>query len=236
MISGNSDVMDPRPHRLAIYDMDKTITRAATYTPFLIHAATVRAPWRLSLLPLAGLAGVAFKLGLIGRGAVKEVAQRLILGPVLEAEEAERMAQAFATSLVPDGLFPGALHQIELDRAAGYRLVMATASYEFYVTAIAHALGFDAVIATRSRHAANGDILPRIAGENCYGDGKRRMIERWMADQGIAREEAVIRFYSDHVTDAPMLALADQGLAVNAHPPLAKLAAEQGWPLLDWRT
>ena len=26
--------------RLAIYDMDRTITRRATYTPFLIHAAT----------------------------------------------------------------------------------------------------------------------------------------------------------------------------------------------------
>ncbi|HLL31270.1 MAG TPA: HAD-IB family hydrolase, partial [Allosphingosinicella sp.] len=32
--------------RLAIYDMDRTITRRATYTPFLIHAATRLAPWR----------------------------------------------------------------------------------------------------------------------------------------------------------------------------------------------
>lgn len=236
MIRGNSDVMDPRPHRLAIYDMDKTITRRATYTSFLIHAARARAPWRLSLLPLAGLAGVAFKCGLIGRGGVKEAAQRLILGPVLGAAEAERMARDFAASLIPDGLFPGALRQIAADRAAGYRLVMATASYEFYVTAIAQALGFDAVIATRSLRSADGAILPRIDGENCYGAAKRRMVERWMADQGIARDEAEIRFYSDHVTDAPMLALADQGFAVNAHPPLAKLAAEQGWPLLDWRT
>ena len=37
---------------LAIYDMDRTVTRHATYTPFLLHCATRRAPWRLLLLPL----------------------------------------------------------------------------------------------------------------------------------------------------------------------------------------
>ena len=35
--------------RLAIYDMDKTITQRATWMPFLIHAAKARAPWRLAL-------------------------------------------------------------------------------------------------------------------------------------------------------------------------------------------
>ena len=35
----------------AIYDMDRTVTRHATYTPFLLHCALRRAPWRLLLLP-----------------------------------------------------------------------------------------------------------------------------------------------------------------------------------------
>jgi hypothetical protein len=37
--------------RLAIYDMDKTITRRATYTPFLVHACARLAPWRIVLSP-----------------------------------------------------------------------------------------------------------------------------------------------------------------------------------------
>ena len=40
--------------QLAIYDMDKTITRVPTYPGFLRHAALRLAPWRLILLPLAG--------------------------------------------------------------------------------------------------------------------------------------------------------------------------------------
>jgi hypothetical protein len=38
--------------QLAIYDMDRTITRRATYTPFLVHAALRLAPWRLVFFPL----------------------------------------------------------------------------------------------------------------------------------------------------------------------------------------
>ena len=37
---------------LAIYDMDRTVTRRATYTPFLLHCALRRAPWRLVFLPI----------------------------------------------------------------------------------------------------------------------------------------------------------------------------------------
>ncbi|MGZ8997998.1 MAG: HAD-IB family hydrolase, partial [Allosphingosinicella sp.] len=37
---------------LAIYDMDRTVTRRPTYSAFLRHAALRLGPWRLLLLPL----------------------------------------------------------------------------------------------------------------------------------------------------------------------------------------
>ena len=52
---------------LAIYDMDRTITRRATYTPFLIHAAAKISPWRLALLPLSALAMLGYAVRLIDR-------------------------------------------------------------------------------------------------------------------------------------------------------------------------
>ena len=52
-------------HRVAIYDMDRTITHSGTYSGFLIHVALRRQPWRLLLLPLIGLAGAAYALRLI---------------------------------------------------------------------------------------------------------------------------------------------------------------------------
>ena len=42
---------------LAIYDMDRTVTRRATYTPFLLHCAWRLEPWRLRLMPGSAMMG-----------------------------------------------------------------------------------------------------------------------------------------------------------------------------------
>lgn len=225
--------MQPAPH-LSIWDMDKTITRVPTWTPFLVHAALRRSPWRLALLPLAGMAGIAFRMGMISRARLKELAQHWVIGPHLTVEEAQRIADSYAARVVDTGLFARAHARVLADRAQGYRTVLATASFDFYAAAIARALEFDGVIATRSLRSDLGHILPRVDGENCYGPAKRRMVEAWMAEQGIDRPGTAIRFYSDHVSDAPMLELADEAFAVNPHPPLRRLARQRGWTIIDW--
>ncbi|MES2058948.1 MAG: HAD-IB family hydrolase [Pseudomonadota bacterium] len=221
-------------HRIAIYDMDKTITVAPTWTGFLIGAARAYAPWRLALLPVAGLAVGAYGLKLLDRARLKQVTQRLLIGGTMSSEDAADAAARFADRIIAQGLFAGARTRIEADRAAGYRLVMATASYHFYVTAIAERLGFDAVIATGSRKTADGRLRALIDGENCYGPAKLRMIKAWLAAQGIERADAEIRFYSDHVSDAPTLDWADTAFAVHPHGPLRTLATARGWAILDW--
>jgi HAD superfamily hydrolase (TIGR01490 family) len=223
------------PYRIAIYDMDKTITRAPTWTRFLRFAVARHRRWRALLWPVAGIAAIAYGAKLIDRGGLKETTQRWLLGSRLAADRADALAAGFADRELAGGLFDDALAQIAADRAAGYRLVMATASYEFYARAIAERLGFDDVIATGSERGPDGAVLARIAGENCYGAAKLRMIEAWFADRSIARADAHVRFYSDHVSDAPALGWADEGFAVNPHAPLRMLAEKRGWTILDWR-
>ena len=63
-------------HRLAIYDMDKTITRTPTWTPFLAFAMRGRARWRLALWPWAAIAGLAYVVKLIDRAELKQTTQR----------------------------------------------------------------------------------------------------------------------------------------------------------------
>jgi HAD superfamily hydrolase (TIGR01490 family) len=220
-------------HQLAVYDMDKTITYAPTWTKFLVTTARAEAPWRLALLPLAAIAGLGYAIRLVDRARLKQVAHRLLLGGGMSEATATRAANRFASRIAESGVYAGARAQIAADRAAGYRIVMATASYGFYAAAIAEQLGFDAVIATGVVRR-DGVIRARIDGENCYGPAKLRMIETWMAGQGIARGDATVRFYSDHASDAPSLEWADVGIAVNPHPPLRLLAATRGWAVEDW--
>ncbi|UZK65402.1 HAD family hydrolase [Sphingomonas sp. M1-B02] len=220
---------------LAIYDMDKTITAAPTWTRFLVYAAKTRAPWRLLLLPVVAVVSLGYLLGLVDRAGLKQWSQRLILGQTLASHELERLAEAFAEAEARDGVLEAARARIEADRAAGYRLVMATASHGYYAAAIARRLHFDDVVATQAQRDPDGHILSLLEGDNCYGPVKLRMVKDWMAASGIERRDAHVRAYSDHVSDAPLLEWADEAFAVNAHAPLKALAQAKGWPQLDWR-
>ena len=219
-------------HRLAIYDMDKTITRRPTWTPFL------RAWARAHPARLAGLAATAGPVALylarrIDRARLKEMTQGLVMGRSVDRAAAARVAESFAAAIAGAHVFDDARARIAADRAEGYRVVLATASYDFYVRPIAAALGIEDVIATPS--TVEGDrLVARIAGENCYGEAKLRMIRAWMNAHGIAREDAHVRFYSDHFSDAPTLDWADEPFAVNPHRKLRALAEARGWPILHW--
>jgi len=220
--------------RIAIYDMDRTVTRRGTYAAFLKHMALATAPWRVILLPLVPLVMLAYVLKLIGRGRAKEINQMLMMGRRVNQHVIGHHVEAFAAKMVLRNIRRGALRQIAQDRASGAMLVMASASYRLYVEPIARRLGFDHVIATDHMTQGTKYLRAKIAGENCYDVAKLRMIEAWMATQGIARGSAHVRAYSDHVSDAPMLAFADEPFAANPHPPLRRLAGQKGWPVLDW--
>jgi len=217
---------------LAIYDMDRTVTRRATYTPFLLHCAWRLEPWRLLLLPLVAGSMLTYVAKLIDRGRLKEINHRLLLGHRRSPALLKPLIEGFARKTVANNVRPGAVAAIARDKAQGRRVVMATASYRLYATAIAEALGFDDCIGTNSIIGLDERIHARIDGENCYGPAKLRMIEAWLGAQGL--ERAQVRFYSDHASDAPVFEWADEPVAVNPHDRLRRLARERGWPVEDW--
>ncbi|MFL6743289.1 MAG: haloacid dehalogenase-like hydrolase, partial [Sphingomicrobium sp.] len=135
---------------LAIYDMDRTVTRRATYTPFLLHCALRRAPWRLLFLPLVVLSMLVYAVRLIDRARLKEINHRLLLGGKVHPKDLQPLVASFADQQVETNIRPGALDALNRDKTDGRRLVLATASYRLYADAIAERLGFDDVIGTGS--------------------------------------------------------------------------------------
>jgi HAD superfamily hydrolase (TIGR01490 family) len=220
--------------QLAIYDMDRTITRRATYTPFLVHAALRLAPWRLLLFPIVLLSMAAYGMKLIDRGRLKEINYLLLVGRGVAPQRLEPVIDSFAEKQIAANIMPGARRSIAADRAAGRRLVLATASYRLYAAAIARRLGFDDVIATETSLDAEGRVVARIDGANCYGPAKKDMIEAWLQREGLEREAVHIRFYSDHVSDHHVHRWADEPVAANAHRRLVRLAEAEGWEVVDW--
>ena len=219
---------------LAIYDMDRTVTKRATYTPFLLHCALRRAPWRLLFLPFVLLSMIAYATRLIDRARLKEINHHLLLGARIHPRELSPLVDSFADAQTATNIRPGARKAIARDKAEGRRVVLATASYRLYAAAIAKRLGFDDVIGTGSAIGLDDRVHAKIAGENCYGPAKMRMIADWVDASGLKGALGHVRFYSDHVSDQPAFEWADEPVAVNPHGKLRRLAEQRGWAVENW--
>ena len=219
---------------LAIYDMDRTVTRRPTYTPFLLHCAVRRAPWRLLLLPFVVISMLAYVTRLIDRAKLKEINHGLLLGGTIHPRDLKPLVESFADRQIAANIRPGALRAIARDKSEGRRLVLATASYRLYADAIAERLGFDDVIGTNSIIGLDERVHARIDGENCYAEAKMRMIADWVEKSGLKGVHGHVRFYSDHVSDQPAFEWSDEPVAVNPHGKLRRLAEQRGWTVEDW--
>lgn len=219
---------------VSVFDLDRTLTRRPTYFAFLLGAARRRAPWRFALLPLLALATIPYALGLLPRRRMKEVMHRLLLGASLSGTEAATLADAFVERLVRDGLYRGGMDLIAAERAAGSRVVLATAASALYVAPLARRLGIADVVATASVWR-DGRLTCRIENDNCYGRSKYERLSAFLAAEGLDRSQVCLRFFSDHLSDLPTFEWCDDPVAVNPSPALRRVAEARGWTILDWR-
>src|SRR6476659_156784 len=107
---------------LAIYDMDRTVTKRATYTPFLLHCAVRRAPLRLLLLPFVILSMLAYAMRLIDRAKLKEINHHLLLGRRIHPSDLRPLIASFADKQAAANIRPGARQAIARDKAEGRRV------------------------------------------------------------------------------------------------------------------
>lgn len=215
--------------RIAIFDLDRTLLRRPTFTAFLSYAAATEAPHRLAFAPLWLLLLIGYKLKLYHRKRLKQWGIALFVGRTIPADKIARLASGFADSVVPHDVPTGAAASLVAHRETGDILVIATAAPEFYVTGIARRLEIDEVVATRHEPGADGSLRHIMAGENCYGDEKLARVRQWLAAKGLERDAVRITAYSDHLSDAPLLAWADRAVIVTGHAKTAAQARRRGW-------
>src|SRR5580658_9204008 len=95
---------------------------------------------------------------------------------VAAAEEAVSELAALVAPFAPAAL--------QAHREAGLRLVLATTTPVDMVTPLAHALGFDDVVATRYQ-VRDGHYTGRLDGGFVWGPGKLAAVRRWAAANGV---------------------------------------------------
>ena len=213
--------------RLAVFDLDGTITRHDTLIQFVLGYLKSR-PWRLFGFLLALPAVVLHLLRLSDRGALKGAVMHWTLGGSTRRDLDEWTAR-FVPRLLEQGVFAKALAQIDEHKRNGDVLVLMSASPDLYVPAIAKHLGFTEATCTGVRW--NGDRFDgRLTTENCRGEEKVRRFGPLRARYAGLETAA----YGNADSDVDHLRLADRGVLVNGDERARQRAVESGVVCETW--
>jgi len=213
----------------AFFDMDRTLV------PFNSGLSYVRYEQRHGRVSRLGVARaslwmVGYHLGVIDMEAAFRHALDLYRG--VPAQELDRRTREWFAEAVAPRLSDGARDALAWHRAQGHRVVLLTSSSAYAARAAAEAWGLDGWIANRFQLDGQGRLNGSWEGPLCYGQGKIVHAERWAAPRGARLDDAW--FYSDSVSDLPMLERVAHPRVVNPDPRLRRVARRKGWEVLRW--
>jgi len=212
--------------RIAVFDLDGTITRRDTFPPYL--RGWLRRHPRAGFRRLA-LASVTRFMLKRDRGRLKSDLLRAAMGGAT-VDDVRTWTAEFVAGLGPPEICPGALAAIARHRTAGDRLVLLSASVDLYVPDIGRRLGFAETICTEIVWR-DGRLDGALASPNRRAEEKLRCVER-------LRERfpnAVVAAYGNAHSDFPHLKRVEEPMLVNAGAGLRRAAGQIGIGTADWR-
>jgi len=214
--------------RAAFFDMDRTLVR--------VNTANLYMRWRFERRE-AGLRDMLrfmrwmaeYTLGVIDPEDITRRALEQLAGTREDAfrDELREWYRVF----VRPHIALEARREVERCRRAGYELVILTASTHYGTDPLAEELGIDHVLCTQLE-VDEGSFTGHVA-RLCYGPGKVAVAEAWADERGIELERCV--FYTDSVSDLPMLDRVGERRVINPDPRLRIVARRRGWPVDYWR-
>jgi HAD superfamily hydrolase (TIGR01490 family) len=193
--------------RVAVFDLDVTLTRYDTYLPFLVgYVRRNPARW-------AHVGRLPFSLAAFWRWGertwVKNCFLRAFVGGVSRTQLTD-WGEHFARGIYENAMRDRGLERLRAHQEDGDRVILASASFGIYVEPLARLLGIDEVLASRVSWD-NRDRLAGMDGENCRDEEKLRRVRSLLPDRDDGRH---VTAYSDSHADLPLLKWAEVGVAV----------------------
>jgi putative phosphoserine phosphatase/1-acylglycerol-3-phosphate O-acyltransferase len=132
------------------------------------------------------------------------------------------------TELVLPTVYPEAVETIRKHQAQGHVVAIVSGATKFVVRPLAEALGIKHYLYTRLE-VENGRFTGRVIDPICFEEGKIYWLQQFIDERGI--DLAKSWFYTDSVTDLPLLDLVGHPVAVNPDPFLFRAARRRQWPV-----
>ncbi len=213
----------------AFFDVDRTLLRVHSGSLFIRWRRRIGALSRLDAVRLQGWLLQSY-LGVLDAPQVSTRVLSLFCG------ESERQFAAdcrgwFAEELSRE-ISSEARSRVKAYQLQGVRVVLLSAATRYVCEPLADALGITDIIC--STLEVEGDRFTGTVRDLCYGKGKVIMAEQWAerTQQALAGSA----FYSDSISDLPMLERVDRPHVINPDPRLYLYAKVRGWPIETWRS
>lgn len=148
-------------------------------------------------------------------------------------EELVRMLdEAYELYIMPRLLKEGEEH-IRDHEGMGHITVIATAAGEYISEKVRVQLGADDKIAAMAP-VRNGRLTDELCRPLPFGEGKETLARSYASARGVNLKDCY--FYSDSISDLPLLQAVGHPIAVNPQRKLKRVAEAKGWPVLYWKT
>jgi HAD superfamily hydrolase (TIGR01490 family) len=215
--------------RAALFDMDRTLVRKETATMYVRYVrARGGATWRDSLRVAWWVARYTF--GVLDAPEVVARAMRFLAG-TSETALAARCDDWFRRD-VEIHVCDAGRRAVEEHRARGDLVAIVTGASPYIARPLARHLRIDHVVASELEVGADGCFTGRLVEPLCYGHGKVARARGLAERLSFRLEEAC--FYSDSLSDLPLLESVRTPVAVNPDPRLARVARRRGWRVVRW--
>jgi len=220
---------DGGARRAALFDMDRTLVRketASLYVRFKIE--TGEASW-VDLLRTLYWVG-RYTLGILDHERVAAIVVAELRG-MPETVMAARCDDWF-TRYVEPHITDAGREAVRRHREAGDLCAIVTGASPYASWPLARRLGIDHVVSTVFETDAENRFTGRPEMPLCLGAGKVARAERLAQQQGFRLEDAV--FYTDSISDLPLMERVAEPIAVNPDPRLRRVAERRGWRIERW--
>jgi HAD superfamily hydrolase (TIGR01490 family) len=215
--------------RAALFDMDRTLIRVDTaklYTQFR------RDRGEASLRDVMQVAwwAMQYTAGVIDAPRVAEQALSRFRGKP-ETWLVEETEGWFKDYVLPEVQQAGR-EAVKRHRDQGDVVGIATGATIYAARPLARELGIDLVICTELEVDGDGLFTGKVIDPICYREGKLERSKRAAERLGFTLEDSI--FYTDSITDVPLLEAVKEPVIVNPDKRLKKVAKARNWRIESW--
>ncbi len=195
--------------KIALFDIDYTLIPFDSFLKYL-RFIKENAPSGRPIFHKLIKSVILYMTGRINLTRFKEMWLIYLYG--IDSSRLSELSRDFIEKIIIPSIKPGVMKTIENHRAAGMKIVLATASFEFYFRYLAEFLKTDVFVGTKARYDG---AEWKIIGKNCKGYEKIERLNNHI-DFGLIETDGSVG-YTDSLSDLPFLNIVDELHIVDKH-------------------